>query len=373
MRFSRLYLANWRNFAHVDVALEERMFLIGANATGKSNLLDAFRFLRDIVRIGGGFEKAILDRGGVSSLCSFFAQDNPDIVIDVHLANGKQEIWRYFLAITQDTQHRPLLQAEKVWRSGTLLLNRPDLQDAIDDRLLRQTHLEQINSNREFREIADFFNSITYYHIVPQLVREPERSVGRTSDPYGSDFIEQIANLPKRTQEARLRRIQSVLRTAIPQLAELRITKDRARVPHLLGKFSDQGTEGLWHTEADFSDGTLRLMGLLWALLDGTGPLLLEEPELSLHQEVVRQIPSIMWSLQKEHARQTLVSTHSYDLLRNEGIGADEILILRSTSHGTEVKLGVEIDTVRHLLEAGLTVGEAALPHTRPEGAETLS
>src|SRR5437588_2395499 len=113
MRFSRLHLTNWRNFTYVDVALEQRMFLIGANATGKSNLLDAFRFLRDIVRIGGGFEKAILDRGGVSSLRSFFAHDNPDIVIDVHIASGKQEVWRYFLTITQDTQHRLLLQAEK--------------------------------------------------------------------------------------------------------------------------------------------------------------------------------------------------------------------------------------------------------------------
>jgi hypothetical protein len=86
------------------------------------------------------------------------------------------------------------------------------------------------------------------------------------------------------------------------------------------------------------------------------------------------QMGSALWSIQREHARQTLVSTHSYDLLRNEGIGADEVLILRSTPHGTEVKLGAEIDImVKHLLEAGLTVAEAALPQTRPEGAGTLS
>src|SRR5258707_721976 len=57
MRFSHLQLENWRNFTYVDVGLQQRGFLIGANATGKSNLLDVFRFLRDIVRIGGGFEK----------------------------------------------------------------------------------------------------------------------------------------------------------------------------------------------------------------------------------------------------------------------------------------------------------------------------
>lgn len=70
MRFLKLHLENWRNFTRLDVVLQQRVFLIGANATGKSNLLDVFRFLRDLVRVGGGFEKAVADRGGVSSLRS---------------------------------------------------------------------------------------------------------------------------------------------------------------------------------------------------------------------------------------------------------------------------------------------------------------
>ena len=59
MRFSKLHLENWRNFTRVDVSLQQRMFLIGPNASGKSNLLDVFRFLRDLVRVGGGLEKAV--------------------------------------------------------------------------------------------------------------------------------------------------------------------------------------------------------------------------------------------------------------------------------------------------------------------------
>lgn len=35
--------------------------------------------------------------------------------------------------------------------------------------------------------------SVRYLHIVPQLIREPDRSVGRVNDPYGGDFLEQIA------------------------------------------------------------------------------------------------------------------------------------------------------------------------------------
>ncbi len=65
MRFTQIRLKNWRNFVEVDVEVANRVFLVGANATGKSNFLDAIRFLRDIVITGGGFQVAIQQRGGM--------------------------------------------------------------------------------------------------------------------------------------------------------------------------------------------------------------------------------------------------------------------------------------------------------------------
>lgn len=53
MYISRVKLYNWKNFRECDVRLSERCFVVGANATGKSNFLDVFRFLRDIVKEGG--------------------------------------------------------------------------------------------------------------------------------------------------------------------------------------------------------------------------------------------------------------------------------------------------------------------------------
>lgn len=87
MRFSKVYLENWRNFTRVDVPLQRRMFLVGPNASGKSNLFDVFRFLRDLVRLGGGLEKAVADRGEVSRLRSLAARRHSEIVIDVHIGD----------------------------------------------------------------------------------------------------------------------------------------------------------------------------------------------------------------------------------------------------------------------------------------------
>jgi len=376
MRFSRISLENWRNFGHVDVPLQNRAFLVGPNASGKSNFLDAFRFLRDIVTSGGGFQKSVTDRGGVSLIRNLAARRYPDVVIQVALQEKEEIVWRYRIAFAQDNQRRPTLKKEQVWRGSDLILDRPDDDDQADEARLRQTYLEQTFANREFRDIADFFTSVHYYHLVPQLVRDPERSIGRQADPYGGDFLEQIASTQKHTKEARLRRILAALKVAVPQLSELKLEKDDRGVSHLYGNYEHWRPKGAWQTEADFSDGTLRLMGLLWSLLDGSGPLLLEEPELSLHPEIVRYIPQMMLRVQRGRRRairQVLLSTHSSDLLRDEGIAADEVLLFIPSQEGSVIQVGADIAEVRQLLEAGLTAAEVVIPRTQPVNAVQLS
>ena len=379
MKISRIKLENWRNFGHVDVPLQNRAFLVGPNASGKSNFLDGIRFLRDLVLPGGGLQKSVADRGGVSSIRNLAARRYPDVALEAELAEGEHLAWRYRLAFAQDNQGSPILKQEQVWQDERVILNRPSPDDLADEARLRQTHLEQTIANQAFRDIADFFSTIRYYHIVPQLVRDPERSIGRHADPYGGDFLAQMAQTRKNTRDARLKRIQRALQVAVPQLTELKLEQDKRGTPHLYGKYEhwrpQGGPQGGWQTEADFSDGTLRLMGLLWALLEGSGPLLLEEPELSLHSDIVRYIAQMMVRVQRERKkapRQILISTHSSDLLRDEGIAADEVLLFRPATEGTEVQVGADIQEVCALLGAGLTAADAVIPLTRPKSLDQL-
>ncbi len=374
-RLTHLYLENWRNFVQVDVALRPRAFLVGPNASGKSNLLDAVRFLRDLVAVGGGFQEAVRRRGGVSRLRSLAARRYSDIVVRARIGTeDNPDAWEYEVRFSQDNRARPMLVRERVLKSGQEILVRPDEQDRRDPERLTQTYLEQVNANLEFREVAEFLASVRYLHIVPQLVREPDRSIGRTNDPYGGDFLEQIAKTPERTRKARLRRILDALKVAVPQLQELELWRDPDRgTPHLRGKYEHWRPQGAWQTEEQFSDGTLRLLGLLWAALDGSGPLLLEEPELSLHPDVVRFIPQMFARIQARTARQIIVSTHSADLLRDEGIGLDEVLLLLPDAEGTQVRLAASFAEARALLEGGLTPADAVIPLTRPARVEQLA
>ncbi|HEX30485.1 TPA: chromosome segregation protein SMC, partial [Candidatus Poribacteria bacterium] len=92
--FTHIHLENWRNFTDVNLELQRRVFLVGPNASGKSNFLDVFRFLRDIVSIGGGFQEAVRKRGGISKLRCLAARRNPDIGIKVRIGNSNtSSIW----------------------------------------------------------------------------------------------------------------------------------------------------------------------------------------------------------------------------------------------------------------------------------------
>lgn len=376
MRITRLFLQNWRNFLKVDVPLRERMFVVGPNASGKSNLLDAFRFLRDIAEPRGGFQEAVQGRGGVSRLRSLHARRPPEVVVDVTLdLEGRN--WRYRLAFSQDNVRRPVVKQEAVWKDGALLLERPDPSDKIDLRRLAQTHLEQVNANRPFREVSEFFAQIRYLHIVPQLIRDPDRSARKNGsvDPYGSDFLEQLARFQKEkksTFEFRMRRLNEALRVAVPQLKELRLERDDTGRPHLRGLYEHWRPDAGWQTEDQFSDGTLRLLGLLWSVLDGSGPLLLEEPELSLHDAVVRVLPQMIWRATRKSRRQLVVSTHSATLLSDKGIAAEEVLLLRPTREDTSVSPAADSAEIKALLDADVPMGEAVLPRVAPSAPEQL-
>lgn len=118
MIVSRVVLKNWRNFQRVDVQMTDRVFLVGPNASGKSNFLDVFRFLRDIAKPGGGLQKAVGDRGGITKIRCLAARSDPTVEIEVYLSESvdKDPKWRYAIGIKQEVRgyRQPYLTHEIV-------------------------------------------------------------------------------------------------------------------------------------------------------------------------------------------------------------------------------------------------------------------
>jgi predicted ATPase len=380
MIVSNIKLKNWRNFRSVEVALGRRMFLVGPNASGKSNFLDALRFLRDIAKSeGGGLQRAVSERGGISKIRCLAARKEPQVEIEIHLSEsqGQEPLWKYGIGIKQEIRglRQPFIYYEKVWKRDDLILKRPDKQDKKDELRLKQTHLEQINANLEFRDIAKFFQSIDYMHLIPQVLRYPEIFTGPPvkEDPFGRSFLERVVQTPERTRRARLKKIENALQIAVPQLKKLTDTRDERGVPHLEVVYEHWRPKAGKQSENQFSDGTLRLIAFLWSILDGDSLLLMEEPELSLHSGIVTRLPGLIWRIQNKRKRQILISTHSADLLSDKGIGGEEVLLLMPDPEGTKIEPASSKKDVKSLLDSGFSVAEAALPRTEPRDITQLS
>ncbi|MCX7176257.1 MAG: AAA family ATPase [Proteobacteria bacterium] len=384
MLITRLVLKNWRNFKNVDVNLRERVYVIGPNASGKSNLLDVVRFLRDVAKPeGGGLQKAVKDRGGITKLRCLLARKDPEVAVELELSERVDEpaIWRYRLGFRSEGkgQQRLLVsqeQVEDLRNGGSVLIDRPDDKDRSDSDRLTQTHLEQINTNRAFRDLADFFSNVTYLHLVPQLLKHADQLGGYRleNDPFGQAFLERIAKTPEKTRNARLGKIENVLKVCVPNMRNLRFIRDGATgTPHLEAMYEHWRPDAGWQREDQFSDGTLRLLGVMWSLLEGDSLLLLEEPEMSLNEDIVRRIHQLIWRMQRQakYRRQVFITTHSDALLQDTSIDPREVIRLEPTRDGTIASESSESD--KALIASGYSIAEVVLPKVRPAQVEQLS
>lgn len=374
MNVTRVVLKNWKNFRNIDVSLGERSYVIGPNAVGKSNFLDVFRFMRDLCKDGGGLQKAVNDRGGITKLRCLQARNDTEVAIKISLSEGDDE-WVYELVFKASGRGKQLINVTKeaVYNNGSEILFRPTEKDEADPVQLTQTYLEQILANQTFRPIANFFGSITYLHIVPQLLKfAKEIGISKIEDdPFGQGFLDRLANTQARTRDAWLKKIQSGLSIAVPQFKELKFERDESGQPHLEARYEHWRPNAGWQKEDQFSDGTLRLIGLMWFLLEKRQLLLLEEPELSLNSEIVRFIPELIESTLKgaRNQKQIIISTHSTPLLSNN-IDGNSIILFLASENGTIARSPseAELDAMR----AGFTPAEIMLPLTTPKNIRKM-
>lgn len=382
MYISHIKLVNWKNFQFCDVVLPFRAFVIGANATGKSNFLDALRFLRDIVKQGGGLQAAVESRGGIKKIRCLYARVHNNIQLEVTLSDieSSEACWLYSLVFRNVgggiRKNQASVVNEKLTnlKDGSVVLDRGD-NGKEDPAQLLYTYLEQPSASAKFPEVRETFLSMEYLNVVPELVRSAESYVisSGKEDYYGRNFLRRMSLLNTPTRSKYLRMISDVLKDAVPQMEELSMVKDEMGVPHIEARFKHWRASGARQNEQAFSDGTLRLIGLLFALLDGNGVILLEEPESNLHTGIVRQIPEFVAKMQRGKPRQVIITTHSYDILSNNGISAEEIIVLEPGSEGTNVYIGAQNININRMLDAGFTIAEAVIPITEPENINNIS
>jgi predicted ATPase len=364
----RVVLRNYKSIAACDVRLEPSTFLVGRNGSGKSNFVDALRFVTDSLTTS--LDHAIRERGGINEVRRRSAGHPTHFGARFHvqLSSGISGTYAFEIAArerggfqVQDEAcflRGPRQAHFRVEAGRVRAASMPTPPPATADRL----YLVQAAAREEFRELYDSFSRAGFYNLIPREIRElqpPEEGALLRRD--GSNLASVIGRLEQDLPETR-ELVEQYLEKIAPGVRGI---GRKTLGPRETIEFrQDVGeTQSPWRFfAANMSDGTLRALGILVALFQPNDPsqpstslVAIEEPENALHPAAL----SVLLDAIREatRGRQVVVTSHSPDLLDDASIQADEILVVEQVKGRT--RIGALDETTRGLLRDHLrTAGE---------------
>lgn len=333
---TRVSIRNFKSIGQCDVKLERLTVLVGRNGAGKSNFLDALRFIVD--GLVTSLDHAIKSRGGIKSVRRQSTGHPRNFALEVHFNLPEWRTGTYGFELAARTEGGFTVKREELrvlngrgdatsfYRVEDGQLKRqsqPAMPKAVADRL----YLVVASGLPEFRDVYDAITSMGFYNLNPEAMKRLHGpDAGELLHRDGSNIASVIARLNAEAPDEK-RRAEIYL----GKIVEGVVGVDRVPLgPTETIEFRQQitGAEHPWKFYAsNMSDGTLRALGILMSvsqlvhLGDRVRLVGIEEPETALHPAAAR---SLMAALREgtEHT-QVLLTTHSADLLEAMGEASD--------------------------------------------------
>jgi len=366
MKIRSLTARNYRSIRDATIELGDLSLFIGANATGKSAILDALRLLSEAVR-WRDFRGPVYSRGGFLNL-AWKGAEADRVELTVAMEGERHFEWSVALArhghdltvtesvyeTPQGSPRRELLRAKSgrgSWWSGEKAASVNLLQEA------SVCALAAASADASFpaRQVAEFVSQWSFFDPSPFLLRRDwnlPNAVG--FDPYGRNLGETLYNLRNAHPEVfdqvveATRSIVGLPDEIVPREAEDRFYFVQ-REPGLQFPVNQMGV----------SSGTLRVLALMTALYGqpGTALIGIEEPENYIHPTALEALVAHIHSALE--STQFLITTHSSLLLSYLDDPAAVSVVKRDEHLGAIIRKERDPEGVRKGLEAsGFGLGE---------------
>lgn len=364
---SHVFAKNWKNFPKIDLEVHpKKNLLIGANASGKTNFLDLLRFIGDVSRTD--LKNAVNNRGGLTALRFLkYKTTETEVTIKLTIKNysDDNDVFTYELSFKNEKGglNRLYIEKEILTHRGNIILNIDEQNDNIskkEDRLQTLIHNQYLTN----KTMKSFFENIFYFHLNPLSVRKrtaDDRNKPEL-DPSGSNFIEILYKTKKTMREKFLDKSTKALKTFIPNLECIKFGQDENGIYHLFLEMKGSRNSEMKQDEILMSDGTLRLLGLLWSIYEKSSKssiLLIEEPELSLHTEIINHLPRLLHEIQRTQKVQVFITTHSQEMLR-EPITSENVFGIYFKDKGSQIQSIRDWKEFQVLEESGFTLSESS-------------
>ncbi len=369
--FQAIEIFNYRSIEHIRLEPGPLTVLLGKNASGKSNVVDAIQFLADSLKFsirgallqpGRGSFEAVLYRGAQRKEFRFrieatLPMAGPDVLSPL----------QYDVAIGLETLTGTVaVLQELITGEEKILLKR------VEDKGLWQVESEQerwplmlesdelmITPGWNPREFPYFIAlraallQTTVFRFDPDAIRQSATVI---SDPTlgarGEGLPALLDTLPHHTLEA----IASELSMAVPPVKEIKL--QAAEPGKKVIALVEEGEREPFYPD-QISDGTLRFLALL-AVAHGAvkAPLvIIEEPEIGIHPTRLFQVIELLRGQARRSGQQFILTTHAPYLVDRLEPG-ELVLLTRKTGPTTIEPIPEPEELKERLEEFGGSLGE---------------
>jgi predicted ATPase len=354
----RVALRNFKSIAKCDVKLGKLTYLVGTNASGKSNFLDALHFFKDA--LSSSLDNALQERGGLAEVRrrSSGHPTHFGIRLDFKVRSGQRGHYAFDIGALAGGGYE--VKTEKcVFGSDIFQLERGILKKSsvatfpavTPDRLA----LVGASGLPVFRPVFDALTAMGFYNLNPKLIRDLQKPQdGRLLKPSAENIASVIGHLERTAPHIKVL-IEEYLQQVVPLIHGV---ERKALGPMESIEFRQEmaGAKHPWRFLAqNMSDGTLRALGVLTALFQGNedhAPSLIgiEEPETALHPAAFGAIREALHRASEQ--TQVVVTSLSPELLDDTSLDPNALLVVVST--GGETRIAPIDDATRSTLQQQL-------------------
>ncbi len=349
-----LRLVNFKNFADETLRMGPFTLIVGANASGKSNIRDAFRFLHGIGRgytlpeiIGGkygagsqieweamrGAPNEIARLGtGFPAHVSLYLPSIFGLQVELDLA-GRKTFYSIKIRFEPDSPDGLLVVGEKLRTESAMIYTTMDIRDSLHWLRVGNSEKErQIGFSRAQPALTQFLqrykeiwyqyisevglhsvlDSMRFLDLSPERMREPSFPGADTLGDTGENLptvLEKINADPQRRDV-----LASWLQELTPMdVVDFKFPRDPSGRIHL----QILERNGRKVSAYSASDGTLRFLGMLAALLreDRAGIYFFEEIDNAIHPSRLSLLIELIERQTAKGGVQVVATTHSPGLL----------------------------------------------------------
>ena len=344
----RVSVSNYKSIGSCSVEPQPLTILVGRNGAGKSNFLDALRFVHDSLKTS--LDHALRDRGGLGAVRRISTGHPRNFAIELELSLPEEHVATYGFEIAsrrdggyavkrERLRIRDVRQAVRAHYSVTdaevTAASAEHMMPASSDRL----YLVNASGLPEFRPVYDVLLLMGFYSLNPEVIRDPQSpDAGDLLHRDGSNIASVVGRLAQDDPEAK-DRIESYLAAIVPGILGV------DRVPFAKRETLEFRRElhGASHPRKSYagsmSDGTLQVLGTLVAAFQ---PGLrnqhvrlvgIEEPETALHPHAAGALMNALTEATEN--TQVVLTTHSSDLIEGMPFDPTSLLVVDSRAGDT--------------------------------------